>query len=127
MNSNLLNHIKNKVTPRQLSFSLHKRNPLEVMAWIAISVLLLLVGSLVAEKPVSFQNFQVFSVNVTNEHQLEGLGHLEESALEGIEFWKSASGIGRRADIMVSPHQLATFENVLQNLELQSQVMVVDV
>lgn len=94
------------------------------MSLKSISIFLLLVGSLVAEKPVSFQNFRVFSVNVTNEQQLEGLRQFEESAVDGIDFWKSSNHIGGRSDVMVAPHQLATFEQVLQNLELQSHVMV---
>lgn len=79
----------------------------------------------VSMKNASYQNYRVYSINVANHQQMEVL--LELTAADGIEFWQSPSGIGRRCDVMVAPHRLAEFAELSEKLGLSSRVMVEDV
>lgn len=72
----------------------------------------------------TFDNYRVHSVDVDDSQQLLKLHQLEEAGLDGIEFWKSASEVGRRADIMVAPHQAAAFAELMDKMEVKHRVMV---
>lgn len=84
-------------------------------------VLVFLVGFAAMEK-ATFENYRVFSVNVTNRAQLEALNQLSD--LDGFDFWQHLSFVGRRCDIMVAPHRLADFAEITEKLRLPNQVMV---
>lgn len=86
-----------------------------------------LVFGLVSSEKATFNNYRVYSVVVETEQQLIELRRLESSAASGIQFWQSPSGLGRRTDIMVAPHQMATFAELADKLKLSSRVMVDDV
>lgn len=89
-----------------------------------ISVLVLVVGSVGADKRVSFENYKVFSLDVSTKHQLDALHQLHDSDVGGISFWKSPSIVGQQSDIMVAPHQLAMFSELLQKYDFENHVMV---
>lgn len=89
-----------------------------------IASLILLLGSISAESKVSFENYKVFSVNVSNEAQSKVLQELEA---DGFEFWRSASAIGGSSDIMVAPYQMDKFAELTQAVGLKSRLMVENV
>lgn len=87
-------------------------------------VMVLLVVGINAESPVSFQNYQVFHVEVLNQNQLEALRQLEYSSVDGINFWKSPSFVGQRSDVMVAPHQMAMFAGLMERFRFERSVMI---
>lgn len=87
-------------------------------------VALLFAAGLVTANKASFENYRVYSVDVENDWQLQELHHLENADFGGLEFWKSPSAVGQRADIMVAPHQVAMFSETIEKLRLSSRLMV---
>lgn len=85
-----------------------------------------LVASVAAER-ATFENYRVHTVDVANEQQLEKLRQLDHAELGGIEFWKSPTGVGKSADVMVAPHQAAAFAELMKEMEITTRVMVNDV
>lgn len=92
---------------------------------VVLSVLLWL-GTISAEQQARFDNYQVYSLQVENENQLKILRELGSNP-NGFEFWRSASHIGRSADIMVAPHQIATFDELVKTINIKSNLMVENV
>lgn len=87
----------------------------------------LVFGLVMASEKASFDKYRVYSIDVETDEQLQGLLQLQKSPLIGIDFWKSPSGIGRRSDIMVPPHQIAAFNELTEKLKLSKRVMVENV
>lgn len=100
---------------------------LNIMFVAKLTVVLLLIGSLYANRKVTFDDYQVFSVDVKNQQQLDALRELEDSGEDGINFWQSPTTIGQKSDIMVAPDTLEKFTEIIQQLGLERRVMVDDV
>ncbi|XP_059610856.1 uncharacterized protein LOC132257834 [Phlebotomus argentipes] len=79
-----------------------------------------------AEK-ARFDNYKVFTVQVENENQLEVLFEMEKTAFSSYDFWKNPSKVGNSVDIMVPPHKLSEFEEIMQSLQFSTSVKIFNV
>lgn len=71
------------------------------------SILILLVGfSIVNGEKARFDNYRVYSIEVTNETQLKLLQELEDFQ-NGISFMKEPTTTGATVEIIIPPHQIA--------------------
>lgn len=93
-----------------------------------VSVLVLVVASSVrADQQVSFQNYKVFRLDVSSQRQLDALHQLHDASVDGISFWKPAGFVGQPSDIMVAPHRMAMFAELLQKYDFDNHVKVENV
>lgn len=75
-----------------------------------------------------FDNHQVFSINVETEEQIKALRQLQDSHLEsGISLWNGLRRRGHSSDVLVAPHKLAEFNDMLSRLGLKSTLVVKNV
>lgn len=81
------------------------------------------LGAVQSEVKARFDNYRVYSLDVQNEYQLNILNELSNNP-NGFEFWRGASHVGRNADIMVAPHQIATFDELVRSIDIKSRLMV---
>lgn len=75
-----------------------------------------------------FDNHQVFSVDVETEQQIETLRRLQDGNYDsGISLWNGLRGRGKSSDVLVAPHKLAEFKDMLSRLGLKSTLVVKNV
>lgn len=89
------------------------------------SVFMVIVGFLAAftlSEKARYDNFRVFRVNVENEAQLNALQSIDGD----FDFWKEPS-LGRTADVMVKPEQMAEFQKLIKTFEINSDLSIDDV
>uniref|UniRef100_A0A1B0DHR3 Zinc carboxypeptidase A 1 n=1 Tax=Phlebotomus papatasi TaxID=29031 RepID=A0A1B0DHR3_PHLPP len=82
---------------------------------IVFSVVILLAFSS-AEK-VRFDNYKVYKVQIDNEEQLHVMHEIEKAAFSSYDFWRSPSYVGNPVEIMVAPHKLSEFEEIMESLK----------
>lgn len=58
------------------------------------------------EERVRYDNFRIYSLNVTNEMQLKALQELEDP-FERTKFLEPPTSVGQVADLLVPPHKIA--------------------
>ncbi|KDR22871.1 Zinc carboxypeptidase A 1 [Zootermopsis nevadensis] len=92
-----------------------------VMKWW----LCLLLAVLVSAK-VRYDRHQVFRLVPEDKHQLQALRDLEEQAQE-LDFWTSPRGLNTSVDIMVPPHLLRDFYNMVRKNNLKTKIFIKDV
>lgn len=85
-------------------------------------ILLVIFATFVASEKARFDSYKVFTVDVENNAQLRSL-HMLEQESNGLDFWQTPI-IGRSADIMVSPHKFADFEDIVETLQLKSTLKI---
>lgn len=92
------------------------------IATVCVVVLLAITSSLSLAETIRFDNYRVYSLNISDEQQLQQLRQLQGSV--GYDFWRPADVVGATADIMVAPHKLAEFTNIMDTMRVQSHLMV---
>lgn len=92
------------------------------MKSLIILVALLVVGALSYEKAL-YNNYQVHKVTPLTDEQVSSLRNVEEQ----FSFWSDVSGVGKSVHIMVAPHQRSLFEDVVTNINLESELYIEDV
>ncbi|KAJ9591302.1 hypothetical protein L9F63_002152, partial [Diploptera punctata] len=93
---------------------------------LSCAVLCIVLLTHVTSEKAKFYNYQVHRIVPTDENQLNGLIELENNP-NGLNFWVSPSIVNREVDVMVPPHLLSNFEEILTDLELESEVHIKDV
>ncbi|XP_055697297.1 zinc carboxypeptidase-like [Phlebotomus papatasi] len=92
---------------------------------IAFSVVILLAFSN-AEK-VRFDNYKVYVVQIENEEQLNVMHEIERTAFSSYDFWKSPSYVGNPVEVMVAPHKLSEFEEIMESLQYNYTLKIANV
>lgn len=72
---------------------------------------------------VRFDNYHVYSVEITNENQLKLLQELE-SIQNGISFMKMPIAIGQIVGIIVPPHEFAAISELFEEYEIKSRLKI---
>lgn len=88
--------------------------------------LCLLILSAAFANRATYDNYQVHRVLPDNQEQLNILKHLEDDP-NGLSFWVGPSRIQKAVDIMVPPHILPRFNEILASLNLKSEVYISNV
>ncbi|KOX71863.1 Zinc carboxypeptidase A 1, partial [Melipona quadrifasciata] len=84
-----------------------------------------LVALATAEK-VKYDNYQVFRVTPQTEEQVEVIRNLEEIS-DGFSFWKGPSTVQNHADVMVAPHKIPDFQDIMKKFDIPYDTYVSDV
>lgn len=92
-----------------------------IFFWVFAVAVCFLTASTLSEN-VRFDRFRVFRVDVENERQLNALRLIEGD----FDFWKEAI-LGRTADVMVKPEQMAQFQQLIDVLQIKSDMRIDDV
>ncbi|PSN45347.1 Zinc carboxypeptidase A 1 [Blattella germanica] len=98
---------------------------MRMMGFSSAALCILLLCAVKAEK-ATFRQYQVHRLIPTNEEQLNALRELEDNSNE-MNFWIGPSYVGKAIDVMVPPHELPHFKEVLENLNLKSEIYIEDV
>ncbi|XP_072767276.1 uncharacterized protein [Anoplolepis gracilipes] len=93
--------------------------------WKAV-VLCTFLGLAVAQR-ATFNNYKVFRIIPTTEPQVKILRELEDLVLNGFSFWESPSFVGRNVDLMVAPHKLPEFHEMMSQIGISYQIYIEDV
>jgi carboxypeptidase A len=80
----------------------------------------------VAAEKVKYNNYRVYSVAVENEKQLNLMKEIENNP-DGYRFWEFPTTVGRSVDIVVPPHKIAEFQEMVIDNQMKSKMMVKDV
>ncbi|XP_029161889.1 LOW QUALITY PROTEIN: zinc carboxypeptidase-like [Nylanderia fulva] len=89
-----------------------------------IIVLCTILGLAIAEK-ARFNNYKVFRLIPTTKSQVEILHEFEVS--DGFSFWEAPSFVGKNVDLMVAPHKLPEFYEIMGQLGIPYQVHIEDI
>lgn len=71
---------------------------------------------------VRFDQYQVYTLHVESVEQAKILQNVESNP-SGFDFWKSPA-VGDWADVMVPPHKLADFEEMIQSANISYQLKI---
>lgn len=88
--------------------------------------LLLAIFLSVYAETVRFDEHRVYSINAKNNEQLNILREIENSATDGYLFWNSISA-GHQIDLMVEPHKLQDFIDVMNGGQFSYQLRIENV
>ncbi|XP_055697296.1 zinc carboxypeptidase-like [Phlebotomus papatasi] len=92
---------------------------------IVFSVVMFLAFSN-AEK-LRFDNYKVYKVQVDNEEQLKVMHQIERAAFSSYDFWRSPSYVGNPVEVMVAPHKLSEFEDIMSFLKFSYSLKIANV
>ncbi|TGZ32134.1 Zinc carboxypeptidase a 1 [Temnothorax longispinosus] len=92
--------------------------------WRAI-VLCTVIGLIAAEK-ATFHNYKVFRISPTTNTHVELLRQLTEVS-DGLTFWKEPTTVNTYVDIMVAPHKLPEFYELMAQIKAPHQIYVENV
>ncbi|EFN83243.1 zinc carboxypeptidase isoform X2 [Harpegnathos saltator] len=90
------------------------------------TILLCAFLGLAAAEKATFYNYKVFRLVPITEEHLEVLRHLEES-VDVFSFWRSPSYVNAPADLMVAPHKLPEFYEMMKNFDIPYNVHIENV
>lgn len=85
-------------------------------------LLAVFVALTLATEEVRFDNYKVFRVTPKNEEQVKVLKDLE--ATGGYSYWSEVGGVKNPVDIMVPPHLLADFKDVVESTGIFSELFM---
>lgn len=89
-----------------------------------LALLCAMVAVVAAEK-LRFDDNRVYSLDVTNQEQLDWLHQLENDA-DGFLFWNSIA-IGSNVDLMVAPHRMSEFDEMTAKFRIPHELKVENV
>ncbi|XP_011690613.1 PREDICTED: zinc carboxypeptidase isoform X2 [Wasmannia auropunctata] len=89
-------------------------------------IVLCMIVWLAAAQKATFNNYKVFRIIPTTEAQVNKL-HLLEAIPDGFSFWQEPSFVGRNVDLMVAPHKLPEFYEMMTQIGIPYQVFIEDV
>lgn len=72
---------------------------------------------------IRFDNYRVYSLNVTNENQLKELHELENSS-DGTTFLVSPSSVGQNAELLVPPHKFADIAELFKAHDIENHLKI---
>ncbi|KAL6261345.1 hypothetical protein P5V15_006442 [Pogonomyrmex californicus] len=88
-------------------------------------ILLTIIGLVTADK-ATFHNYKVFRITPTTQTQVELLHRLMEIPNE-FTFWKEPTSVNTEADLMVAPHKLSTFYEIISRIKAPHKVYIENV
>lgn len=88
---------------------------------IQLALVLLMAVSCFAAK-ARYDNYKLYSMNLTNEEQAQAVADLEQNT-DSYDFWSGPSMV-RDVDVMVPPHKLADFEDFMTRFNIQYKIKV---
>ncbi|XP_066995323.2 zinc carboxypeptidase [Anabrus simplex] len=86
-------------------------------------LLVVLLGAAVYSEKVRYDNYQVFRVVPNTEEQVRFLYKLQNSA-SGFNFWNNVRHVNNPIDIMVPPHKLPEFEEIMESLQVNYNLII---
>ncbi|PNF39276.1 Zinc carboxypeptidase A 1 [Cryptotermes secundus] len=86
----------------------------------------LLILAVVHADRATYDKYQVRRVVPESQEQLEVLRDLEKNS-NGLSFWVGPSRVQKAVDIMVPPHMLPQFDEIMASLNLRSEVYIKNV
>lgn len=92
------------------------------MKSILLVSLVLLSRTVAAVEKARFDNYRVYCLNVETVEQLKELRKLDGNS-DGFEFWKLAD-VGKEADLMVPPHKLADFGELMESMKISHYLKI---
>lgn len=87
-------------------------------------VVALIIGDVLSEK-ARFDNYRVYSVHIDKSEDFAILQRLE-NLREGFQIWNRPA-VGQTADIIVPPHKLADFNDVLHRFGLVASIKIFNI
>ncbi|OAD52755.1 Zinc carboxypeptidase A 1 [Eufriesea mexicana] len=85
-----------------------------------------LVALATAQKVVVYDNYKVFRVQPKTEEQFQIISSLEDVS-DGFSFWKEPYAVHSFADVMVAPHKIPDFHEIMSKFDITYDVYVDDV
>ncbi|KAG7191185.1 hypothetical protein KM043_013980 [Ampulex compressa] len=82
-------------------------------------------AALTVAKKASFENYEVFRVVPASEKQVTALRQLDNT--DGISFWIETSYVNQPVDIMVAPHKLPEFQEIMKEIGLSYETYIENV
>ncbi|XP_076758952.1 zinc carboxypeptidase-like [Xylocopa sonorina] len=89
-------------------------------------IILFAVVALATAEKVKYDNYKVFRVTPQNDEQLEIVNSLGQTS-DSYSFWKEVSAVQKYADVMVAPHKIAEFEELMKQHNIPHETYVEDV
>ncbi|XP_018362908.1 PREDICTED: zinc carboxypeptidase-like [Trachymyrmex cornetzi] len=89
------------------------------------SIILCTIVGLVASKQVTFDNHKVFKITTTTSTRTELFNRLAKNS-DGFSFWK-ASSVSKQVDLMVAPHKLPEFYEMMAQIQAPYEVYIENV
>ncbi|XP_017893176.1 zinc carboxypeptidase-like [Ceratina calcarata] len=89
-------------------------------------LIFLAVLALATAEQVKYDNYKVFRVVPQTEEQLEAVKQLGSTS-DAFSFWKEPSTLQNFADVMVAPHKIAEFHEIMKKLNMSYELYVPDV
>ncbi|XP_011160937.1 zinc carboxypeptidase [Solenopsis invicta] len=87
------------------------------------TIILCAVIGLIAAEKATFHNYKVFRITPTTNEHVELLRELPEIADE-FSFWKEPTTVNAHVDLMVAPHKLPVFHDIMDKIKAPHQVHV---
>nr|XP_012226656.1 PREDICTED: zinc carboxypeptidase A 1-like [Linepithema humile] len=85
-----------------------------------------MIVSLAAAQKATYVNYKVFKIIPTTEAQIETL-HEFENILDGFSFWGDPTFVGKSVDLMVAPHKLPEFYEIMARIKIPYYVHIENV
>ncbi|XP_011160941.1 zinc carboxypeptidase [Solenopsis invicta] len=89
-------------------------------------IVLCTIVCLAAAQKATFNNYKVFRIIPTTEEQVNNLQQLQ-AIYDGFSFWTEPSFVGANVDLMVAPHKLPEFYELMTRIDMPYQVYIEDV
>ncbi|XP_077257112.1 zinc carboxypeptidase-like isoform X1 [Temnothorax americanus] len=89
-------------------------------------IVLCTIVCLAAAQKATFNNYKVFRFIPSTEAQVNELQQLG-TIFDGFSFWEEPSFVGRNVDLMVAPHKLPEFYEMMARIGISYQVYIEDV
>ncbi|XP_063227975.1 zinc carboxypeptidase-like [Bacillus rossius redtenbacheri] len=86
---------------------------------------LCLLAGVLAEK-ARYDNYRVFRLTPATQSQVEALRALEENP-DGLSFWTDVRAANLSVDVMVPPHKISEFSEIMDELRMESSLFISDV
>ncbi|XP_012526206.3 zinc carboxypeptidase [Monomorium pharaonis] len=89
-------------------------------------IILCTIVCLAAAQKATFNNYKVFRIIPTTEAHVNEL-HQLEAIHDGFSFWAEPSFVDRNVDLMVAPHKLPEFYEIMTRIGVPYQIHIEDV
>ncbi|XP_055678852.1 zinc carboxypeptidase-like [Lutzomyia longipalpis] len=97
------------------------------MKYLAVLVFVAFFAGLSSAEKDRFDNYKVFAIEVDNEEQLQVLQEIEKVAFSSYDFWKRPTRVGQAVDLMVPPHKMSEFEEIMADLSFRTTLKIPNV
>ncbi|XP_059616969.1 zinc carboxypeptidase-like [Phlebotomus argentipes] len=92
-----------------------------------VLALVVCIATLSRGEKARFDHYKVITVAIENEEQLQVMRDLENTSSSSYDFWIGPTKIGRPVDIMVPPHKVSEFEEIMSTYHFKTNLKVANV